>query len=82
VGGTETGRQLGGLRFLGGVLNQTNRAQNASIRTNPQVIQEFVALPRWAVVPYVVAKKTAWKTTGKRIERAGFLEELIRPVTR
>lgn len=66
-----------GLQFLGGVINQTNRLQDAAIRTNPRVLQELVSLPRWAVVPYQPRRGTSGESIGRRLKQAGFLENLI-----
>ncbi|MEW6682218.1 MAG: dethiobiotin synthase [Nitrospirota bacterium] len=68
-----------GLKFLGGVINQTSQAQDEAIRTNPHILKELLELPAWAVVPYLRAKETAWETIGRNLERTGFLDSLIRP---
>lgn len=67
------------LRFFGGVINQTSRIRDDAVRTNPHILKELLEFPNWTVVPYLRAKKTAWETTGKNLERARFLNSLIRP---
>jgi dethiobiotin synthetase len=71
-----------GLKFLGGVINQTSRPRDEAIRTNPRVIQELLALPCWAVVPHLRAKKTAWEAIGRTLDRAGLLEVVLESATR
>jgi dethiobiotin synthetase len=65
------------LQFLGGVINQTSRIRDGAVRTNPHILKELLELPGWVVVPYLTAKKTAWETIGRYLERAGLLEVLL-----
>jgi dethiobiotin synthetase len=68
--------QARGLRFIGGVINQVARERDSAVRTNPRVLQELVSFPRWAVVPHGRTRGAPWVSIGKRLEQAGFLEEL------
>ncbi len=70
--------QARGLRFIGGVINHVSRERDAAVRTNPQMLQELVSLPEWAIVPYLAEKATPWETAGRKLERAGLLEGLSR----
>lgn len=67
-----------GLRFLGGVINQTSRAQDDAIRTNPKVLHELLKFPCWAVVPHLQAQRTQWETIGRNLERTGLLKDLLK----
>ncbi len=71
-----------GLRFLGGVINQTGRLRDDAIRTNPQVLHELLRFPCWAVVPHLTTKKTAWEAVGRTLELAGIPKTLLKGPTR
>ncbi len=71
-----------GLQVLGGVINQTGQVRDDAVRTNPRVLQELLTFPCWAVVPHLRAKKAAWETIGKSLERAGMLEVLLKGTKR
>lgn len=66
-----------GLRFVGGVINQTGRLRDDAIRTNPQALHELLKFSYFAVVPYLRAKKTAWETIGRNLELAGLPKALL-----
>lgn len=71
-----------GLRFVGGVINQTVPLRDDAIRTNPQVLRELLKFPYWAVVPYLRAKKPAWETIGRNLDLAGLPKALLKGTTR
>jgi dethiobiotin synthetase len=71
-----------GLRVIGGVINHVNRGRDDAVRTNPSALQELVSCPRWATVPYVEATESVWATIGKRLDRAGFVEDVLDGATR
>ncbi|MFZ5875503.1 MAG: dethiobiotin synthase [Nitrospirota bacterium] len=71
-----------GLRFIGGVINHVNRGWDDAVQTNPRALQELVACPRWATVPYVDATESVWKAVAKRLDRAGLVDGLLEGATR
>jgi dethiobiotin synthetase len=70
------------LRVIGGVINHVSRGRDAAVRTNPRALQELVSCPRWATVPYADAADSVWETVAKRLDRAGFVEDLLEGTTR
>jgi dethiobiotin synthetase len=66
-----------GLRVIGGVINHVNRGRDDAVRTNPRALQELVSCPRWATVPYIGSADSVWETVAKRLDGAGFVEDLL-----